>query len=363
MTDGAWMNVLGHLRLAHPWGLAALTMLPVLLWSRRSKDLQPRALVHPSLTALRHSFPVHRMASLRLLRILAAIVWTLWCLALSDPQWVGGEISVSREGRDVMLLVDLSGSMVIRDFSLSAEPMGRLQTIKHVFNNFAHRDIALESDNTVNRLQAIQHVLAPFIMERASDRLGLEVFGDAAYIQTPLTYDHALVRKLLLQERIGRVGEKTAIGTAIALAIKHLEQAARTRKMGGGQVIVLLTDGRNNAGMISPLHAAKLARTLGIRIYTVGVGSRLRMAGGNHAASLDEKTLKAIAKLTSGAYFRATDTSALADVASRINQMEKVEDQHTDYTSLLALYPEMLLTGLAIGCLMIFLARGRTAIP
>ncbi len=358
------MDVLGHLRLLHPWwGLAVLVVLPWLLWNRRPAHLQPRALAHPSLVWLRHSFPAHRIVSLRILRILAVLVWVLWCLALTDPEWVGGEISVSREGRDIMLLVDLSGSMVIRDFSLSGEPMGRLQSIRHVFNNFAQRNSALESGNTLNRLQAIQHVLAPFIMERGSDRLGLVVFGDEAYIQTPLTYDHGLVRQLLLLERIGRVGEKTAIGTAITLAVKHLEQAARVRKMGGGQVIVLLTDGRNNAGVISPLHAARLAKLLGIRIYTVGVGSRLKMAGGGRAASLDEKTLKAIASLTSGSYFRATDTGALVRIAGRINSLEKVEDEHTDYISSLALYPALLLAGLVAGCLMIFLARGRTAVP
>lgn len=357
------MDILGHLRLLHPWGLAALALLPWLLWNRHSGDLQPRALAHPSLAWVHHSFPQRRMASLRLLRMLAALVWTLWCLALADPQWVDGEISVSREGRDVMLLVDLSGSMVIRDFSLSGEAMNRLQTIKHVFNNFAHRDVALESGGILNRLQAIQHVLSPFIMERASDRLGLVVFGDEAYIQTPLTYDHELVRKLLLRERIGRVGEKTAIGTAIELAAKHLHQAARVRKAGGGQVMVLLTDGRNNAGAISPLHAAGLARSLGIRIYTVGVGSRLRMVGGSAAGSLDEKTLKSIAKSTGGAYFRAIDTSALTRIAGRINDLEKVEDQHTDYLSSIALYPALLWGGLGVGCLMVFLARGRTVVP
>jgi len=357
------MGILGHLHLLHPWGLIALAILPWLLWNRRLRELQPRALTHPSLAWLRHCFPVHRMASLRLLRILAVLVWSLWCLALSDPQWVDGEISVSREGHDVMLLVDLSGSMVIRDFSLSGNTLSNLQAFKHILYNFAHRNSGLEYDNTLNRLQAIQHVLAPFIMERAADRMGLEVFGDAAYIQAPLTYDHKLVRQLLLQERIGRVGEKTAIGTAIALAVKHLEDAARVRKMGGGQVIILLTDGRNNAGAISPLHAAKLARSLDIRIYTVGVGSKLRMAGGSLAGSLDEKELKSIARLTSGAYFRAVDIGALAHIAGQINKLEKVEDLHTDYLSSIPLYPEFLLAGLIMGCLMIFLARGRVTIP
>jgi len=357
------MDMFGHLHLAHPWGMAALAALPWLLWNRRSKRLQPRALAHPALTWLRQTFPARRVSSLRLLRMLAMLIWTLWCLALSEPQWVDGEISVSREGRDIMLLADLSGSMVIRDFSLSGETLNRLQTIRHVFNNFAHRDVALESRSALNRLQAIQHVLPSFIMERASDRMGLVVFGDNAYIQTPLTYDHKLLRQLLLQERIGQVGEKTAIGTAMALAIKHLEQAARVRKMGGGQAIVLLTDGRNNAGAISPLHAAKLARALGIRIYTVGVGSRQVMANGSLAASLDERTLKRIAGLTGGVYFRATDMGALARVADQINKLEPVTDQHTDYLSSQEWYPALLLAGLALGCLLLFLARGRTAIP
>jgi len=357
------MEVLGHLRLLHPWGLAALALLPWLLWQRRSGALQPRALTHPALAWLRHSFPARRMISMRLLRLLLVLVWSLWSLALADPQWVDGEISVSREGRDVMLLVDLSGSMVIRDFSLSGEAMNRLQKIKHVLNNFAHRDVALDSGGILNRLQAIQHVLAPFIMERAADRLGLVVFGDEAYIQSPLTYDHELVRTLLLDEHIGRVGEKTAIGTAIALAARHLEQAARVRKMGGGQVMVLLTDGRNNAGTITPLQAARLAQSLGIRIYTVGVGSQLKHASDEDVASLDEKTLKAVAALTAGAYFRATDTGALARIAAQINQLEKVEDQHTDYLSSVTLYPALLLAGLALGWLMVWLARSREAIP
>ncbi len=357
------MDMLGHLRLLHPWGLLALALLPWLLWQRRSGDLQPRALAHPSLAWIRQSFPARRMVSMRWLRVLAVLTWSLWSLALADPQWVDGEISVSREGRDVMLLVDLSGSMVIRDFSLSGESMNRLQTLKYVLNNFAHRDVALESGTALNRLQAIQHVLAPFIMERGADRLGLVVFGDEAYIQTPPTYDHELVRKLLLDERIGRVGEKTAIGTAIALAAKHLEDVARVRKMGGGQVMILLTDGRNNAGVISPLQAARLAQSHGIRIYTVGVGSRLQHASAADVASLDEKTLKSVAALTSGAYFRATDTGALARIAAQINQLEKVEDQHTDYLSSVTLYPALLLAGLVVGYLMVWLARGREAIP
>jgi len=357
------MDMLGHLRLLHPWGLAAVILLPWLLWNRRSEDLQPRALAHPSLAWLRQSFPAQRITSLRVLRILAIVIWALWCLALADPQWVGGEVSVSRQGRDIMLVVDLSGSMVIRDFSLSGNPLHRLRTIKSFLYNFAHRESGLNSTNSLNRLQAIQYVLSPFIMERASDRLGLVVFGDEAYIQSPLTYDHALVRQLLAQERIGRVGDKTAIGTAITLAAKHLEQTARVRKMGGGQVIVLLTDGRNNAGVISPLHAAKLASSMGIRIYTVGVGSQMQTYGGSHVAALDEKQLKAIARLTSGTYFRATDTGALVNIAAQINRLEKVKDEHTDYLSSVALYPALLLAGLGLGCLMIFLARGRVAIP
>jgi len=235
MMMGGW-----HIHLQHPAGLAALLLLPWLLWHRRSDKQVPRVLVHPAAAWVRDSFQVS-MSRPALMRWLMAGVWLLWSLALAQPQWVNGESSESRYGRDIMLAVDLSGSMAIHDFDSSG--VG------------------------ISRLEAIKQVLVPFIEERSADRLGLVVFGDQAYVQTPLTYDHQLVQHLLTQTETGLVGDRTAIGNAIALSIKHLKHAADVRRAGGGQVIVLLTDGRNNSGSISPEHAAGMARARNSYLY------------------------------------------------------------------------------------------------
>jgi len=280
-----------------------------------------------------------------MLRWFVGAVWVIWCLALAEPQWVNGEVSVSRQGRDIMLVVDLSGSMVIRDF--------------------------YDAGRQINRLQAVKHVLAPFIEERAADRVGLVVFGEDAYVQAPLTYDHVLVRQLLNNARLGLLGDRTAIGEAVALAVKHLKLAADVRKSGGGQVVILLTDGRNNAGSIMPMHAAGLAQALGIRIYTIGVGAPSRAYSGTgsdgrfirNATSLNERELKMIAGATGGNYFRATDAAALARIAANINHLEKVEDQHTVYFESVELYPVLILAGLAMFAAAIMLGRGMAAVP
>ncbi|HXH63929.1 MAG TPA: VWA domain-containing protein [Mariprofundaceae bacterium] len=322
------MEGIGHLHLQHPWGLLPLLMLPWLLWVGLGRRAEPRSLMHPGAAWLQASFAANRAASPRLLMVLMGLAWLLWCIALAEPQWVNGEISVSRYGRDIMLLVDLSGSMVINDYS---GPGG-----------------------DISRLQAVKQVLTPFVEERATDRIGLVVFGEQAYVQTPLTYDHALVRKLLDKTEVGLVGDRTAVGDGIALAVKHLKHAADTRKAGGGQVIILLTDGRNNTGTMTPMHAAEIARALGIRIYTVGVGS----SSGDSATGLDEPGLKQISDLTGGKYFRATDSTALTRVADEINRLERVQDKHTSYFESVELYPAFVTAGLLM--LGIAFVRGRS---
>ncbi len=330
----AAMNVtLWHIHLQHPAGLAALLLLPWLLWHRRSKRHVPRVLVHPAAGWLKQSFSasIPRPA---LMRWLMAGVWVLWCLALAQPQWVNGQTSESRYGRDIMLAVDLSGSMGIHDFYASG---------------FG-----------ISRLDAIKRVLVPFIEERSADRLGLVVFGEQAYIQAPLTYDHHLVQTLLNQTQTGLVGDRTAIGNAIALAVKHLKHAADERKAGGGQVIVLLTDGRNNAGSITPEHGASMARALGIRIYTVGVGG---VGAEGSQDGLDEPELKAIAADTHGKYFRATDTAALARVAVEINRLEKVKDEHTVYFVSEELYPYLVCAGFVLFLFLLLRVQTMAALP
>jgi Ca-activated chloride channel homolog len=328
------MNVtLWHIHLQHPAGLAALLLLPWLLWHRRSKKHVPRVLVHPAAAWLRQSFNAS-IPRPTLMRWLMAGVWVLWSMALAQPQWVNGQSSESRYGRDIMLAVDLSGSMAIHDFS--------------------------SSGFSISRLDAIKQVLVPFIEERSADRLGLVVFGEQAYVQTPLTYDHGLVQHLLNQTETGLVGDRTAIGNAIALAVKHLKHAADERKAGGGQVIVLLTDGRNNAGSITPEHAASMARSLGIRIYTIGVGG---VGAEGSEDGLNEPELKALAADTHGKYFRATDSAALARIAVEINSLEKVKDEHTVYFDVRELYPYFACAGFLLFLFILVRAQALAALP
>lgn len=324
---------LWHIHLQHPAGLAALLLLPWLLWHRRSKKHVPRVLVHPAAAWLKQSFNAS-IPRPTLMRWLMAGVWLLWSLALAQPQWVNGQSSESRYGRDIMLAVDLSGSMAIHDFSSSGA--------------------------SISRLDAIKQVLVPFIEERSADRLGLVVFGEQAYVQTPLTYDHQLVQRLLNQTETGLVGDRTAIGNAIALAVKHLRHAAEVRKAGGGQVIVLLTDGRNNSGSITPEHAASMARALGVRIYTVGVGG---VGVEDSEDGLNEPQLKNLAADTHGKYFRATDSAALARIAVAINRLEKVKDEHTVYFDVRELYPYFACAGLMLFLLLLLRAQSLAALP
>lgn len=324
-----------HLHLQHPWGLLSLALLPWLLWTGANRKRGPvRMLLHPAAPWLQQSFAAGRVTSPRLLMALVAAAWVLWSLAMAEPQWVNGQISVSRYGRDIMLLVDLSGSMVINDYT--------------------------GPEGDISRLAAVKQVLTPFIEERATDRIGLVVFGEQAYVQAPLTYDHVLVRKLLDQAKVGLVGDRTAIGDGIALAVKHLQHAAQVRRAGGGQVIILLTDGRNNTGIMPPGQAAELARALGIRIYTIGVGST---GGGGQRTDLDASGLKHIAGLTGGEYFRATDSTALAQVAGEINRLERVRDRHTSYFESVELYPAFVLAGFALLAIAVVRSRGQGALP
>ncbi len=225
---------------------------------------------------------------------LAVLSWLLLVVAAARPQWQGEAVPLPREGRDLMLAVDLSASMAERDFVLG----GR----------------------RVDRLTATRAVVRDFIARRAGDRVGLILFGDRAYLQAPLTHDLKTVERLLDEAFIRMAGEKTAIGDAIGLAVKRL----RGRK--GEKVLILLSDGENTAGVVDPLQAARLAREEGLKIYTIGIGSErpLDAFGFPTGGGLDERTLRAIAELTGGRYFRARDTEALADIYRLIDRLEPV---------------------------------------
>jgi Ca-activated chloride channel homolog len=232
---------------------------------------------------------------------LAALAWILLVSASMRPQWLGDLIEIPVSGRDLMLAVDLSGSMQEEDFIMKGQK--------------------------VNRLVATKYVAGDFIDRRIGDRIGLILFGEQAYLQTPLTLDRETVRTLLYESAIGLAGQSTAIGDAIGLAVKRLRKHEDSNR-----VLILLTDGANTSGIVEPLEAADLAAGEGLKIYTIGVGADemiVRSFFGNRkvnpSADLDEETLTAIAKKTGGLYFRARDTEELEKIYQALDKLEPIE--------------------------------------
>ncbi|MCG8669036.1 MAG: VWA domain-containing protein [Pseudomonadales bacterium] len=239
-------------------------------------------------------------------RLLLFLLWFCLILAGTNPQFIGEPVSIHSEARDLMLAVDISASM----------------------DEF--HDMRVKGEQT-DRLTAVKSVLEEFIDRRATDRLGLILFGSQAYLQTPLTFDHVTLHQLLKEAQIGIAGPRTAIGDAIGLAIKRLKDRPAESK-----VLILLTDGANTAGEISPLQAAELAAQKELKIYTVGVGadevvlpgifgSRFGQRKINPSADLDEGTLEKIAELTGGQYFRAKNTDELRRIYEMLDDLEPAE--------------------------------------
>ncbi|MDJ0958167.1 MAG: VWA domain-containing protein [Arenicellales bacterium] len=261
--------------------------------------------------------------------LVAIIIWLLLIVAAARPQWIGDPIELPVSGRDLMLAVDLSGSMEARDFELNGQ--------------------------AVDRLTATKSVAGEFIQRREGDRLGLILFGENAYLQTPLTFDRATVHTLLMESVIGLAGKKTAIGDAIGLAVKRLQESA-----GESRVLILLTDGANTAGEISPLKAAELAANTGLKIYTIGVGadeiivqSLLGHRRINPSQDLDEKTLRAIAEETNARYFRARSTDELEEIYKLLDELEPVEAETHHFRPTVALFYWPLAIALLLTALLI----------
>lgn len=249
-----------------------------------------------------------------LLWIVAALIWLCLVCAAARPQWLGEPVSIPNQGRDLMLAVDLSGSMKIDDMRVQGRQ--------------------------VNRLFMIKSVLADFIQRRVGDRLGLILFADTAYLQAPLTYDRDTVGKLLRESVIGLVGEQTAIGDAIGLAVKRFKGREESNR-----VLILLTDGQNTAGNISPQQAKELAVAEGITVYTIGVGADemlVRSLFGsrrvNPSEDLDERMLSDIAQATGGLYFRARDSESLQQIYATLDELEPIERESRQMRPQQALY-------------------------
>ena len=270
-----------------PWVFAALPLPALIYFLMPAAKLNQASLLKVPFYQELKSFELQSTSSAATRPakfFLLLLIWCLLVIAAARPVWLGDEIALPAEGRDLMLAVDVSGSMKIADMKINGE--------------------------AVDRLSIVKLVLKDFIEQRTGDRLGLILFGTNAYLQTPLTFDQRTLQQFLLEAEIGIAGEATAIGDAIGLAIKRLHD-----RPADSRVLILLTDGSNTAGEVEPLQAAKLAKEKSLKIYTVGIGADEMESPGifgssffsqtyNPSADLDEATLKEIATATGGQYFR-----------------------------------------------------------
>jgi Ca-activated chloride channel family protein len=323
-----------NLEFAWPWLLAVLPLPLLVAWRvPRAAEVPATALRLPFYDALLATTGTATPGGSRSRLLFASLAWVLLVIAATRPQFIGDPVRMPVTGRDILLAVDLSGSMETEDMVLG-------------------RQVA-------NRLTAVKFVAGDFIERREGDRLGLVLFGDQAYLQTPLTFDRKTVRTLLDESAIGLAGQRTAIGDAIGLAVKRLRDQPQENR-----VLILLTDGANTAGSVAPLKAADLAAQEGVRIYTIGVGADDRLVRGifgTHrvpSTDLDEVTLTAIATKTGGKYFRARDIASLQEIYALLDQLEPVGEAEETLRPVHELYLWPLAAALLLTGLMALAATG-----
>ncbi len=298
------------------WTLLPLYAIWALLWWLRPRLRWPRrhvggATAAVTYSSLGHALRTPRSGALTARRAVSALrllVVALVLLALMRPQTGRALTEISTEGIDIVLVVDTSGSMRALDLDAHERSLSRRR----------------------NRLEVAKGVVETFIAARPNDRIGLVVFGEEAFTQCPLTLDHGVAVTFLEQLEIGMAGDATALGSAVGVAARRLKDSDAESK-----VAILLTDGRSNAGALSPLRAAEAASALGIRLYTIGVGARgqapfvVETGLGPRIVyqdvEIDEATLREMADTTGGAYYRAEDEEGLERIVERIDELEKTE--------------------------------------
>ncbi len=340
MTDLLNLLATGELTLKWAWALALLP-LPLLLYlfdkiNNRQKPSNPKDSSENVQGALQVPFFQQLSAQVGTVNepekpkkrpahwwkwLLLSLSWALLVLAVSRPTLVGEKVPLPVAGRDIMMAVDLSGSMAEMDLKVNG-----------------------------NRLDVVKATADEFIKRRAGDRVGLIFFSERAYLQAPLTFDRTVVRQLLTEANVGLTGQKTAIGDAIAIGLKRLRETEKVHTDDGNanshfnansntssntkkesQVLILLTDGANNAGVTEPEKATEIAKKLGIKIYTIGVGGKGQVVNTPFGkrmmatSDLDEPALQRIAKQTGGRYFRATDMAELEQIYQAIDQLEPID--------------------------------------
>ncbi|GAB4346236.1 MAG: VWA domain-containing protein [Candidatus Abyssubacteria bacterium] len=313
-------------RFEDPWAiLLAAGLAPLLFFHfrrRMSASVKfPTLALVQQLAGSSRQWPLHVPIALR------ALAFLLLVIALARPQLGNRNSEILSEGVDIVLAIDTSGTMEALDF--------------------------IADGKRVTRLEAVKKVVKEFVKGRENDRIGMVVFGTHAFLQCPITLDHGALLSFLDKAEVGMAGEYTAIGSAIALSASRLKDLPAKQK-----IIILLTDGINNQGKISPETAAEIAESLGIKVYTIGVGTkgkapfRVNTILGEQLrfeyVPLDEETLRMVAEKTGAEYFRATDTEALEHIYRQIDAMEKTEVKIKEYTEYVELYPWLVFPALAL---------------
>jgi len=317
---------------AYPWVLYFLILIPLMFYwyFSKGKKEQP-SIVYSSLKII-NSLPKNWKEKFRHLPfILRALSLAFLIIALARPQTFSSGQNIYTKGIDIVMDLDISGSMIAEDLK-------------------------------PNRLDAAKNVIRNFINERTSDRIGLVIFSRNAFTQCPLTIDYNVLKNLLSQVKTGMIEDGTAIGNAIAVGVNRLRNSKSKSK-----IIILLTDGMNNAGEVDPMSAAQIAKTFGIRIYTVGVGTRGEAPypvqtpfGIRHQmvpVNIDENMLRKIATETGGKYFRATSTRALRNIYNQIDKLEKTKIEVTSYRNAKEMFGSWLSLGLIFFLLDVGLSR------
>jgi Ca-activated chloride channel family protein len=312
---------------AHPYLLLLLLLLPVLAWLKGKRG-PSSAFLYSSVNLVRPISGLTRSHAGAFLANLRWLALALFIVALAQPRLLKGESHVKASGIDIVIALDLSGSMASEDFEIDGQRISRI-------------DIAKQT-------------IGKFVDNRPNDRIGLVAFAGRAYIASPLTLDHDFLHRNLERLRLGLIEDRTAIGSALMAALNRLRDLKSKSR-----IIILMTDGQNNAGKVSPLTAAEVAETLGVKIYTVGVGIRGkapfpvtdpfgRKTYQLMDVDLDEDTLTKIANQTHGRYFRADSVDTLRKIYSEIDRMERSEADVKKYQHFDELFGKVALAGLAV---------------
>ncbi len=324
------------MRFLHPELLWLLTLIPLFALLFGKKGAAP-ALIFSSISLAASLATAKKARPGTLLFLLRLVVFSFLILAVARPQQGSSTTEIEASGIDILLAVDVSGSMEAMDFTLGGKP--------------------------TNRLDVVKKVVDKFIGERPNDRIGLLAFGGRPYLVSPLTLDHDWLQKRLESLRIGMVEDGTAIGSAIGSGTNRLrDQKSKSR------ILILLTDGMNNSGRIPPLIAAEAAETLAIKVYTIGAGTRGEaLIPGTDPfgrpklvrarVDIDEETLTKVAEITGARYFRATDTASLEKIYKEINDMETTTRTIKNFEHYRELFPFFILAALMLLCVEIVLSR------